>query len=213
MRVILGDVKSMQERKVWEDAGWPHWLLKPVKLKRLSDILNLIGNEHKLDVSSPGESAKSREEKPTRKAKPVTSAPAAPATESDGPSTKVLIVDDNLVNQKLSAKFLQKLGCDVKVVDNGAKAVDQVKEQGFDIIFMDCQMPVMDGYEATKSIRDLGDASRSGIPVVAMTANAMAGDRERCLAAGMNDYITKPFKLADFKGMLSTWVEKSPPKS
>ena len=91
-------------------------------------------------------------------------------------------------------------------IRDSKKAVDQVRENSFDIVFMDCQMPIMDGYEATKSIRALEDTSRSGIPVVAMTANAMAGDRERCLAAGMNDYITKPFKLADFKGMLSTWV-------
>ena len=110
------------------------------------------------------------------------------------------------MNQKLSAKFLQKLGCEVFVVDNGKKAVEEVKENSFDIVFMDCQMPIMDGYEATRTIRSLEDAVRSHVPIVAMTANAMAGDQERCLAAGMNDYITKPFKLADFKGMLSTWL-------
>ena len=71
---------------------------------------------------------------------------------------------------------------------------------------MDCQMPVMDGYEATKSIRGLSDIGRKNIPVIAMTANVMEGDRERCLAAGMNDYITKPFKSADFKEMLDKWA-------
>ena len=115
-------------------------------------------------------------------------------------------MDDNLVNQKLSAKFLQKLGCEVSIVDNGKKAVEEVKGKTFDIVFMDCQMPIMDGYEATRTIRSLEDTGRSHVPIVAMTANAMAGDRERCLAAGMNDYITKPFKLADFKGMLSQWL-------
>ena len=116
-----------------------------------------------------------------------------------------MVVDDNLVNQKLSSKFLQKLGCEILVVDNGQKAVSQVMESKFDIVFMDCQMPVMDGYEATKSIRGLSDIGRKNIPAIAMTANVMEGD-ERCLAAGMNDYITKPFKSADFKEMLDKWA-------
>ena len=210
LRVILGDVRSMQQRKTWEDAGWPQWLLRPVKYKRLMDILGLLTQEHRLEAAKKEPKPKSQAEQvPRQAARSDTSKTQASVEPNDDSATKVLIVDDNLVNQKLSAKFLQKLGCEVLVVDNGKKAVDQVKETAFDIIFMDCQMPIMDGYEATKSIRQLDDSARAATPVVAMTANAMAGDRERCLAAGMNDYITKPFKLADFKGMLSTWVDES----
>ena len=110
------------------------------------------------------------------------------------------------MNQKLAAKILQKLGHKVDVVKNGREAVESVGNQSYDIVFMDCQMPEMDGYTATRTIRgEEGDARR--LPIVAMTANAMKGDRENCLAAGMDDYITKPFKSADFEKAIETWVE------
>ena len=204
LRIVLGDVRCMNERKVWEDGGWPHWLLRPVKYKRLLDLLGLLNQEHRLDLVD----GKVRVSQPEKKEVLKVDTPGkTEAGVSGGAAANVLIVDDNIVNQKLSAKFLEKLGCTISVVDNGQKALDLVTENHFDIIFMDCQMPVMDGYEATRSIRSLGDSTRANIPVVAMTANAMEGDRDRCLAAGMSDYITKPFKLADFKSMLTTWLK------
>ena len=200
----------MQERKTWEDLGWPQWLLRPVKLQRLKDVLGLINQEHRLDSKTQITKGTEPEKSVPKKVdiSDSTKSPAKADSLSQAP-LRALVVDDNLVNQKLSSKFLQKLGCEILVVDNGQKAVHQVTESNFDIVFMDCQMPVMDGYEATKSIRALGDTSRNQIPVIAMTANVMEGDRQRCLAAGMNDYITKPFKSGDFQQMLEKWAARS----
>ena len=119
---------------------------------------------------------------------------------------RILVVDDNVVNQKLASKFLQKLGHRVDIVSNGLLAVKQVEAQSYDIVFMDCQMPEMDGYTATRTIRS-GEAEGKRLPIVAMTANAMTGDRENCLAAGMDHYITKPFKQADFSEAISSLVQ------
>jgi len=86
--------------------------------------------------------------------------------------------------------MLEGLGCEVAIVGNGKAAVDAVRESSFDIVLMDCHMPVMDGFEATRAIRELPSGQR--VPIVAMTASALEGDRERCLAAGMDDYVAKP---------------------
>lgn len=107
---------------------------------------------------------------------------------------RVLLVEDNQVNQIVATRMLRKIGINnLVMVDNGAKALQAVQEQRYDIVIMDCQMPVMDGYVATVKIRELGGYHKS-LPIIAMTADAMEGDRERCLDAGMNDYIAKPVK-------------------
>jgi PAS domain S-box-containing protein len=105
----------------------------------------------------------------------------------------VLLVEDNPTNQFVARRLLEKAGCRVEIVNNGAEALDRVRTQSYAVVFMDCQMPVMDGYEATRRIRQL-DGPVAAIPIVAMTAHAMAGDRERCLESGMSDYMSKPLK-------------------
>jgi CheY-like chemotaxis protein len=107
----------------------------------------------------------------------------------------VLLVEDNPTNQFVARRMLEKAGCRVEVVVNGAEAVARLAEQAFAIVFMDCQMPVMDGYEATRRIRQMSGPV-AAVPIIAMTANAMAGDRERCLESGMSDYVSKPLKPA-----------------
>ncbi len=120
-------------------------------------------------------------------------------------SIRILLVEDNLVNQKLASMILTKAGYSVEVAGNGKIAVDMFSAHpdSFDTILMDVQMPEMDGYEATRQIRKLGFTD---IPILAMTANAMKGDRELCLEAGMNDYITKPIKRDIVFDMLDRWL-------
>jgi PAS domain S-box-containing protein len=106
-------------------------------------------------------------------------------------SAEILLVEDNLVNQKVATAMLKKLGCSVTVVPNGARALEQIAIRRFDLIFMDCQMPVMDGFEATRAIRQMVGEIRE-IPIVAMTAHALKEDRQKCLDVGMDDYLSKP---------------------
>lgn len=117
---------------------------------------------------------------------------------------RVLLVDDNVINQRLAARLLQKLGCEVAVASSGREALDVLAFQPQDLIIMDCQMPDLDGYEATRRIREHEGTTRH-TPIVAMTAYAMRGDRERCLAAGMDDYYSKPVTGDDFIEMLKRW--------
>src|SRR4029450_9763688 len=117
---------------------------------------------------------------------------------------RVLVAEDNSVNQKLGCRLLEKQGCVVEVVDDGSAAVEKTQHFAYDLILMECQMPKMDGFEATAAIRrEPGLAGR--VPIVAVTANAMEGAREKCLAAGMNDYISKPIAVKDLKRVLEQW--------
>jgi two-component system sensor histidine kinase/response regulator len=118
---------------------------------------------------------------------------------------RVLVAEDNLVNQKVAVRTLEMLGCDAEVAENGALAVEAVQQSDYDIILMDCQMPVLDGFGAAAQIRD-AEQGRKRIPIIAMTANAMQGDRERCLAAGMDDYVPKPVTLAELDATLRRWL-------
>jgi len=114
---------------------------------------------------------------------------------------RILIVEDNTTNQMVAMGLITRLGFDAEVVSNGRQAVEAVAKSAYDAVLMDCNMPVMDGYEATAAIRHMeGDGSR--VRIIAMTASALAGDRERCLAAGMDDYVAKPVKLGDLERVL-----------
>ena len=110
---------------------------------------------------------------------------------------KVLLAEDNLVNQKVAVRFLEKRGHTVVLAESGNKALDAWRKQAFDIILMDVQMPEMDGFEATARIREQEKSTSQHIPIIALTAHAMVGNRERCLAAGMDDYVSKPINATD----------------
>lgn len=123
------------------------------------------------------------------------------------PSTRrgrVLLVEDNPVNQLVAKGMLGKLGCDVVVAAHGAEALDQLEFHEFDLVLMDCNMPVMDGYEASRQIRQSG--RWPNLPIVALTANAMSEERERCRAAGMSDYLAKPFRREELAALLDLWI-------
>jgi two-component system, sensor histidine kinase and response regulator len=123
----------------------------------------------------------------------------------------ILLVEDNLVNQKVALSMLQKLGYSPDIASSGREALDRLKEKPYDLVFMDCQMPELDGYETTKIVRTDHRASKTpDIPIVAMTAHAMKGDREKCISAGMDDYISKPIRKADLEEILFKYIGKNP---
>jgi CheY-like chemotaxis protein/HPt (histidine-containing phosphotransfer) domain-containing protein len=117
---------------------------------------------------------------------------------------RVLLAEDNPVNQKLASRLLQRLGAEVEVAVNGIEVLRALRDAHFDVVLMDCQMPQMDGYEATRQLRDpAGGARNPNIPVIALTAHALATDRVKCLAAGMNDYVTKPINPVQLQQALT----------
>jgi len=119
---------------------------------------------------------------------------------------RILLVEDNTVNQLVAQGMLHNLGCEVATADDGRIAMDKLLVDDFDLVLMDCQMPVLDGFSATRMIRDRGQ----DIPIIALTANAVAGDRERCLAVGMDDYLGKPFTLDSLRQVLIRWLPAHP---
>jgi CheY-like chemotaxis protein len=121
-----------------------------------------------------------------------------------GVPLRVLVVEDNAVNQKVAIRMLARLGLRPEVAGNGIEAVQMFRSLRPDVIFMDCQMPELDGYEATRQIRLLQNPGERPT-IIAMTAEAIAGSREECLAAGMDDYISKPIQLTDLCGALEAW--------
>ncbi|MGH8637201.1 MAG: response regulator, partial [Burkholderiales bacterium] len=129
-------------------------------------------------------------------------APAVRALKTTRVPLRVLVAEDNFVNQKLAEALLARRGQDTVIVANGREAIDAWRRGSFDLIFMDVQMPVMDGFEATAAIREAERGTNRHVAIVAMTAHAMSGDRQRCLAAGMDDYISKPVSTREFDRVL-----------
>lgn len=193
--IILTSLGNHFTSEELADAGVEAYLVKPLKQSRLFDTLVNV-------LSVVPEGADSDEKVAPKAAK---SAPPFFAR-------KVLVAEDNQVNQRIAVAQLKKLGCTVDVAANGIEALEMMPRLGYDLVLMDCQMPEMDGYEATRAIRKReeqgGKACRwkSPMVVVAVTANAMQGDREKCVEAGMNDYITKPMRGDDLRRVLERWA-------
>jgi CheY-like chemotaxis protein/HPt (histidine-containing phosphotransfer) domain-containing protein len=166
-------------------AGIDHYLQKPVRRRRLLEtVAEAMGAQ--------------------REASPV-GAPVRPATSRE----TILVVEDNLVNQRVIEAMLAKRGFHVECAANGREALSRLVMGSYALVFMDCQMPEMDGYAATAAIRA---RERGGLrlPIVAMTAHAMKGDRERCLAAGMDDYLAKPLRSEELDAALERWLGARP---
>ena len=136
------------------------------------------------------------------------SEPAQPSTAASLRGT-VLLVEDNPVNQQVAAAMLDKLGLQTVLASHGQAAVELARERDVDLVLMDCLMPVMDGYEATAAIRGLADGRGARVPIIALTANAMQDDRQRCLDAGMDDFLAKPFTLQQLQAQLARWMPRA----
>jgi two-component system, sensor histidine kinase len=120
-------------------------------------------------------------------------------------NSTVLVAEDNPFNQELACAMLKNMGLLVVLANNGQEAIDLVKENDFVLVLMDCQMPVVDGYEATIALRQL-ENDRKHLPIIALTANAMSEDRQKCLDAGMDDFLSKPFTYTQLEVMLKKWI-------
>jgi CheY-like chemotaxis protein len=191
--VLLTAHSERPARSELEARGIAACLVKPLRKKALHEcLLEVIGG------ATPSTSAASA-------ALGETAAPSGPPTAMSVviSAARILVVEDNIVNQKVALLHLQRLGYKADVAADGRAAIAAVRQQPYDLVFMDCQMPEIDGYEATRQIRarETSDGS-SRLPIVAMTAGALAGDREACLAAGMDDYIAKPVRQDELRQIL-----------
>jgi two-component system, chemotaxis family, sensor kinase Cph1 len=137
---------------------------------------------------------------------PLFGVDASDAIETTYSSARILVVEDTPINQKVVLHLLRNLGYQAEAVNNGQEALDQLSQQCYDLVLMDCQMPVLDGYEATQKLRQLEGKHRHTL-VIGVTAYAMMGDRQKCLQAGMDDYLSKPIKLRDLSEMLEKWLQ------
>jgi PAS domain S-box-containing protein len=181
--VLLSSMCDRVQPAEMQACGIGAWLVKPVKQQQLLGALLKVMGEQPAMQKAPAV-ANSNEGAERQRA------------------LKILLAEDNAVNQKVAVKQLQKLGYQADCVANGLEALEAVQRINYDVILMDCHMPEMDGYEATRAIRLLA-APRNQVKIVAMTANAMQGDRDKCIEAGMHDYISKPVRIEELKTMLA----------
>jgi signal transduction histidine kinase/DNA-binding response OmpR family regulator len=200
--VLLMSAGRWNEVRPLEGVAIDAALVKPV---RQSQLLNTLGNlwSKKLTVSDV-QTVKS--ECSPHSLKDIL------AAKHTGAPVRVLVAEDNAVNQKVAMRLLEKLGLRADVAANGREVLRLLEIAPYDLIFMDCQMPEMDGYEATREIRRIERVGRQ-VVIIAMTADAMSGARESCLACGMDDYIAKPITLEDLFNALQKWVPKRKPKT
>jgi two-component system, sensor histidine kinase and response regulator len=197
--VLLTSVGDRMSGSELQANGLEACLIKPVRARELHACLTRA-----LGSVMPASSSLA---KPV--AQPATPSLPAPAPMPPAGAARILVAEDNVVNQKLALNLLRKLGYAADVVENGRAAIEAHERAAYDVILMDCQMPVMDGYKAAGELRHAPDRSR--LRIVAMTANAMEGDREKCLAAGMDDYLSKPVRLEELKRVLEEYLPKGRP--
>jgi len=178
-----------------EEAGLASWLARPVRTATLAAAL-----ERLIAPGPPVLRLLTREQ--------LDPALAASGRESSQPflGARVLLAEDNATNQKVAVRMLEKLGCTVTLAANGLEAVKAYEAGEFDAIMMDCQMPEMDGYAATRAIREREALREGRLPIIALTANAMEGDRHNCLAAGMDDFVSKPVQGKRLEEVLGRWL-------
>lgn len=181
--VMLSSIHRKELQEVFGSEDMDALLTKPIRREELRRTLAQLCSQGRVSSDVEGEK---------------------PTTAQKEPRIQVLLVEDNAINQRIASLMLAKQGCEVVVASNGYEALEKLESASFDLVFMDVQMPEMDGFEATRRIR--ADARWQAMPIIAMTAYAMKGDRERCLEAGMNDYVTKPVKGEELAAALQRWI-------
>jgi CheY-like chemotaxis protein len=212
--VMLTSLGRRGDAKIAEDIGLEGYLLKPVRQAQLYDCVSLV-------LGAASDKATSN----------YNQAPALITRHTLSETRardrgRLLLVEDNPINQKVAAKMLEKMGYRVDVAGNGEEALEALQRVAYALVFMDCQMPEMDGFEATRKIRQDEDSGKLPpfmlegsseivqerplkMPIIAMTANALQGDRERCLEAGMDDYLSKPLSPDELSAALERWLPAS----
>ncbi len=189
LMIMVTSLGRRGEAAILEQIGFVGYLTKPVRQSQLYDCIALVLARAVGNLPETGI---------------VTRHTVAEVAHHNA---RILLAEDNAINQKVAQRILSKLGCKADVVANGLEAVRALELINYDLVLMDCQMPVMDGFEATAAIRDPeSKVLNHKVPVVAMTANAMKGDREACLEAGMDDYLSKPVKKDELAGVLRKWL-------
>jgi PAS domain S-box-containing protein len=183
--VMLSSMHGRQKPEGFQAAGIEAWLSKPAKQSQLFDTITTVMSGVRVESQA--------------------AAPVAPTAAPAGRVLRILLAEDNQVNQQVAQLQLKKLGYSTDIANDGKEAVEASAKKQYDVILMDCQMPGLDGYEATREIRQREGTSRHTY-IVALTANALGGDREKCLAAGMDDYLAKPLRVEELQRAL----EKSP---
>jgi len=196
--IMLSSLLSSDDSNEAQEAGIARYLTKPIqKSELLLCIASLFGDRFIQPISDKDTST----DKDTAQKTVALPPPVPVPSHSRG---RVLVAEDNAINQKVIVSMLETLQYDVVVVNNGQKAIDAVRVDAFDLVLMDCHMPVLDGFDASVEIRDL--KNHPAIPIIAVTADVMPGTRERCLRAGMNDYINKPVTLQTLEHVLNQWM-------
>jgi two-component system, sensor histidine kinase and response regulator len=183
--IVLSSVGASPDSATIRELGISLWLRKPVRQTDLHRCLQEVSGAAASHVRIEA---------------------TLPPVASERFDCRVLLVEDNEVNQLVARGMLSGLGCRVEMVSNGREALEVLGRGGFDLALMDCQMPEMDGFEATRRWRQIEQTKASKLPIVALTANALDADRERCLAAGMDDYLSKPFKREELARVLARHV-------
>jgi signal transduction histidine kinase/CheY-like chemotaxis protein len=192
--LILTSVSFLGRRRQLDAAGADGQLTKPVKLSQLRAHVLLALGVHEQDLAAAAPLPKPPEDD------------AGSGDELAARRSRILLIEDNAVNQRIGVALLERAGYQTEVANNGREGLAALAHMPFDLVLMDCQMPVMDGYAATRALREMESRSGGHIPVIAMTAHVMEGDRERCLEAGMDDYVAKPVVSAELYEKIRYWL-------
>jgi CheY-like chemotaxis protein/HPt (histidine-containing phosphotransfer) domain-containing protein len=194
MLVMLSSLSRPSDAQRFADAGFSAFLSSPAPQHMLLEILTILCSTSNSRIKPP-----------------FLTAAALSASISEFEQSppfanyRLLVADDNIVNQRVAAHMLKRLGCTVDFAASGHAVIAMHAEKCYDLIFMDCQMPGLDGYDTTALIR-LTEAHEEHVPIIALTANAIQGEREKCLAAGMDDYLSKPIRMQMLREVLAKWL-------